>query len=377
MVRHEVSIATLPGLPQWFVNMPLLLQVPLTLGMLFTAYLLSFAAYFLSIAFIRVVQVHILHSERYENVPRPKHSSSFWWPILGDIPDIRQAPPSEAHIRWARELDSDVYVYRALFYMPRLLVADPKALNHVLGQQHSYEYPKPESTRRFLDSLLGNGLLVSEGDVHRRQRKTIQPAFNVSAMRDLTPLFFRHANQFVAKLDKIIDATDGPAQQPFIEGQTVESARESQAKKPVLDISHWFGRLTLDIIGEAGFGHQFDAVKLDLDQQRDSIVSSFRQLMRLISSISFFQLLLIGISRMKGFAWVLDVPTKRRRVIKLARSSLDRTGKDIIDYKRREILAEMQASGAGSVNGEKDFFEEKAKSKDLLYLMMKASTYPS
>ncbi|MCO5549789.1 hypothetical protein L7F22_003263 [Adiantum nelumboides] len=254
-------------------------------------------------------------------------------------------------------------------------------MNYILGQQNSYNFPKPEQTRQFLDNLLGNGLLVAEGDIHRRQRKVIQPAFNVSAMRALTPLFFRHSNEFVAKLSQLIDETKGPSEEPVIEGQSVQSARQSEPKKPVFDISHWFGRLTLDIIGDAGFDHQFDAVKLPIDKQHDSIVASFRSLMRMVSSISITEIMLVGLGRVKGFAWTVNIPTKRRRVIFDARTSLDQTGKSIIETKRREILTEMQeAKNSDGTYNEKAFFDEqeenKGKAKDLLYLMMKANMAP-
>jgi cytochrome P450 len=215
---------------------------------------------------------------------------------------------------------------------------------------------------------------VAEGDVHKRQRKVIQPAFNVSAMRDLTPLFFRHANAFVAKLGEIVDASKGPLDTPFIEGQSVECAKESKEQKPALDISHWYGRITLDIIGDAGFGHPFDAVRLPIDQQTDSIVDSFRSLMRMVVSISIFELIMIGMARIKFFQWTERLPTRRRRVIRQSRMALDRTGLRIIEMKRMQIVKEMQ--DAGAVNGEKQFFEETKRSKDLLYLMMKANMAP-
>lgn len=379
MLSYEQEIWP-PSLPVWFTSLPLLIQAPIGLFVLAFTLLFALTVYFLGITAWRITKARILHNDGYDHIPRPQHTSK-WWSILGDLPEIRDAPPAEAHIKWSRELKSEVYIYRAMFYLPRLILADSKAMNYILGQQNSYNFPKPEQTRQFLDNLLGNGLLVAEGDIHRRQRKVIQPAFNVSAMRALTPLFFRHSNAFVAKLTQIVNETKGPSEEPVIEGQSVQSAQKSQEQKPVFDISHWFGRLTLDIIGDAGFDHQFDAVKLSIDQQNDSIVASFRSLMKMVSSISIFEIILIGLGRVKGFAWTVNIPTKRRKVIFEARTSLDQTGKSIIETKRNEILTELkEAKNKDGTYNEKSFFDEqeesKGKAKDLLYLMMKANMAP-
>lgn len=124
---------------------------------------LAFFLYFLSFAFARLVSVHILRSDDYANLPRPRHGT-WTFPVFGDFPAIRKAPPAEAHLEWMQELGTPVYAYRGIFYSPRLLLADPKALGYLLGSAHSYEYPKPSGTRLFLKSLLGEGLLVAEGE---------------------------------------------------------------------------------------------------------------------------------------------------------------------------------------------------------------------
>lgn len=102
-----------------------------------------------------------------------------------------------------------------------------------------------------LENILGNGLLVAEGNIQKKQKRIIQPAFSIPAIRELTPIFFSHANAFVKKLDGLLNKTKGPSDIPFIEGQNAYCSRLSLKNRPAFDIFHWFGRLTLDIIGEA------------------------------------------------------------------------------------------------------------------------------
>lgn len=82
--------------------------------------------------------------------------------------------------------------------------------------------------------------------MHKRQRRILQPAFNVSAMRDLTPTFFKHANSFVEHIAKMVDSTEGPSDVAFLTGQSVPGAKESAKGKPVFDISFWLSKVTLE-----------------------------------------------------------------------------------------------------------------------------------
>lgn len=99
---------------------------------------------------------------------------------------------------------------------------------------------------------------------------------------------------------------------------------------------------------------------------------------------------------MPGLAWVNRLPSRRRDALHTAKKALNSTGLRIVERKRKEIIGEAAAVGvtlgnggqiqgnghangdakiAAMTNAEKAFFgeEEQGKSKDLLYLMMKAS----
>jgi cytochrome P450 len=56
------------------------------------------------------------------------------------------------------------------------LVTDPDTLKHILISNHSNYIKGPGFER--VKMLLGNGIIVSDGDFWRRQRTMIQPAFS-------------------------------------------------------------------------------------------------------------------------------------------------------------------------------------------------------
>src|ERR687895_153559 len=78
--------------------------------------------------------------------------------------------------RCAREF-GDVVPVRFL-YVPALFLYNPEHVEYVLTAG-SKNFIKPRSMRSaFFQRLVGNGLVTSEGDFWRRQRRLAQPAFH-------------------------------------------------------------------------------------------------------------------------------------------------------------------------------------------------------
>lgn len=146
----------------WVGQLSSYLRIPLLFGMGLAGVLGILVFYMTYLSTSRLLSVHVFQTDDYNHIPRPKLSSWFF-PLFGHLGAIRAARPAEAHLGWNKELGTEVYVYRGSLYAPRIMLADSRAMNHVLGQAHSYEFPKPAQTRKFLLELLGDGLLVSEG----------------------------------------------------------------------------------------------------------------------------------------------------------------------------------------------------------------------
>jgi cytochrome P450 len=73
------------------------------------------------------------------------------------------------------------------------MLTDLRALSHVLQRTEVYQKPAPFA--RFLTRLLGGGILVAEDELHRVQRKAMNPAFGPLQIRDQTGIFLDKANQ--------------------------------------------------------------------------------------------------------------------------------------------------------------------------------------
>lgn len=273
-------------------NAPALLRAALVL-------LLACAAHVVARFCYHVLTDHFALG-RYGPLPRPARRRFFSWPavVLGDSVRIAALPPVEAHRQFVQETGSHVLVYRMLGWKPRLLLADPAAVLHILSARHAYSFPKPHWIRSFLARGLGNGLLVVEGTsrstippassilrpptaerrshfarplcsaliylttgtTHKNQRRTLQPAFSLSVIRALVPTFFWHARRLTTRLGSAVDACHGPSDAPLLPGQTPDSSRLSAPGAPVVDLYAWVSRCTLDTLADAGFDWMLDSI---------------------------------------------------------------------------------------------------------------------
>lgn len=95
-------------------------------------------------------------------------------PILGHLRE-GVTDPLHAFLRWRAEA-GDVARLR-LGGLTAHLISDPTLIREVLQERHR-EFARPIQGRKNLARILGNGLLVSEGDFWLRQRRIAQPAFH-------------------------------------------------------------------------------------------------------------------------------------------------------------------------------------------------------
>ncbi|EST09030.1 Cytochrome P450 [Kalmanozyma brasiliensis GHG001] len=378
LIRGTISFAVHRPLTTSFA---ILILLPLTL-------LLVTVLTFFTIALWRYAKLHVLGIDEYSHFPRPARTDRY--PLLtGHLGHIRRNPPTLGHLSFVTQLKTRVYVYRGLFYSPRLFIADPRAMLHMLSAANSYTYEKPASTRLVLKNFLGEGVLVAEGEVHKRQRKILQPAFNVGAIRELNPVFMRYSRELAEKIGLMIDLSSSPSkdggadgvEKAFV-GQPQPSLKVSERGKPVFDVSYWTTRAALDIIGVAGFGYHFESLKINTDpsivetRPGDTLGNAFQTLFKLTLKIDILRFLQIYLSNFWFLSWVDRIPSQRKRATEGAYAILEEVSQQIVDRKKEEIRKEMEADLAASGKGgytKAGFDESETGGKDLLHLMMRAN----
>jgi cytochrome P450 len=156
-------------------------------------------------------------------------------PIIGNIPEImafRKSGrpfydmPRDRRERWGRNSRH--------FLGPqfRIMMDDTMGVKEVLIT-HGDAFGKPGLMRRVLGPALGEGLVLSEGAVHRRHRLMVAPAFHYARLASMGPL--------------MVDAT--------VDAVATWSARSGAAAPPwEVDVHKELAAVTLKVILQAAFG---------------------------------------------------------------------------------------------------------------------------
>ncbi|KAK0543580.1 hypothetical protein OC846_004391 [Tilletia horrida] len=301
-----------------------------------------------------------------KDIPKVKHTDGLLKTlIMGDFARIKAARPAAQHIEWMQDL-GPVYRYRHAFYVQRVLLADPKAMLWLTTQQNSYKFPKPEHTAAFLAAMLGHGIISADGDVHKRQRRILSPAFSPASIRDLQPNMDRHGVRLVNKLNDVFaqiharipsdlkalnaHSTLVGAPGELADGETPQdrlfSARLGQLGRPnsvVMDMLFWCSRITLDVIGDVGFQYNFDALNKG---HADPVAHACNAAVAACMEVDLFQAITIILSENKGFGWLRNLPTKANKTRDASRAVIDAEAARIVKKGKAEVKAEMAQLGA-------------------------------
>ncbi|KAF9480873.1 hypothetical protein BDN70DRAFT_580568 [Pholiota conissans] len=83
--------------------------------------------------------------------------------------------------------------FKGIMGITWLYTTDLKAMNHFLVNTQIYQ--KPPGAVYNLERLLGKGVIIVEGDMHKLQRKLLNPAFGPQQIRELTEVFVEKSIQ--------------------------------------------------------------------------------------------------------------------------------------------------------------------------------------
>ena len=137
--------------------------------------------------------------------------------IIGPMPEIRKKRPSPlTRIIKGRHSSLDVLFERSYsmkmgeftgirrrFYF----LTQPDIVDRILREEVE-RYPKSDLMGTILYQILGNGVFVSNGEVWKRQRRMMNPAFEFARISEVFPLMMQAADAMRERLDKVADGRD-------------------------------------------------------------------------------------------------------------------------------------------------------------------------
>ena len=215
--------------------------------------------------------------------------------------------------------------YRHFFNRERVVLVSPKAHFEVLSTK-TYDFQKPPEARVALSRTAGHGILVAEGEEHKRQRKNLMPAFKYQHVRDLYPVFWEKSNDMVNAVTKELGEKERQADD--------DGAMATNSKGSVLDFGNWLSRCTLDIIGVAAMGVNFDAI----NDPNNDLNQHYRRVFAGAGT---------PIARFLLFA-SLVIPPSILRMLPLKRNEEINTASDFIRSTCRNMVKEKMAKMAAS-----------------------------
>jgi cytochrome P450 len=167
-------------------------------------------------------------------IPGPKLGSFF----VGKFLEIRREPFLAPHKRWCQEVgfDAPLIHYSSALGRNSVLIVDKMILKEILTSPFGKEKPRFMKMQDLISNILGMGLVTLQGTEWRRHRQIIQPAFNTGFLKESLS---RSVPPKIQNLIKCWETTEG---------------RE-------VDVNSHLSALTLDIIGDVAFGHDFGGLE--------------------------------------------------------------------------------------------------------------------
>ncbi|KAH6685067.1 cytochrome P450 [Plectosphaerella plurivora] len=168
-----------------------------------------------------------------------------------------------------------------------ILVTNPRLLAEVHVHQ-CYDFAKPDRIRTFLRHILGDGLIVVEGNQHKFLRKNTMPAFHFRHIKNLYPMMWDKALILTRTLKK----------------EVADTATPDSKGSAVIDLAPWASKVTLDIIGVAGMGRKLNVVEKGTDPLQEifqDLLEPSREKL-LFSTLSF----IFGVSFVRLFPWRMN-----------------------------------------------------------------------
>ncbi|KAI0197532.1 cytochrome P450 [Astrocystis sublimbata] len=168
-------------------------------------------------------------------LPQPKGGS--WW--NGHFWTIFSAGTAEVE---RRTNDGFIY-YCSILNQQRVIVTSERALEEICTRVENFT--KPNAILGLAEKLLGLGLVLTEGEVHKQQRRAFLPIFAPRHVRDMYSIFWQKTCEVTRKLTRLLEA----------------SSAEHDQDHTVLEVGHWASRAALDIVTMATLGEDFGAIE--------------------------------------------------------------------------------------------------------------------
>lgn len=158
--------------------------------------------------------------------------------VFGCFPQIRREAFMEPHKKWWKEAGMDVPAisYTIFLFRPAIFLLDKDMVRTILTASYGKSESRFYKLIRLVADVLGDGLVTLHDEQWMRHRRIIQPAFNTGFLKEsLDEAIPDRVNAFLGYWSKGVDQE--------------------------IDVISHLSALTLDIIGDVAFSHDFKGLE--------------------------------------------------------------------------------------------------------------------
>ncbi|KAG8794519.1 hypothetical protein FRC12_023926 [Ceratobasidium sp. 428] len=228
----------------------------------------------------------------------PKNDNFFF----GHFLKLLNEQSSTMYEEWV-EKHGKTFRFRGFVGSYQLYTMDMRAVQHMMTQPSIFD--RPEATRRGMKLMFGEGLLSVDPAAHKRQRRIMNPSFGALQIRNLLPVFWEKSNQL---RDIWVDMLNNNP-----EGREVDALA-------------WLNRATLDVIGSAGFGYEFNSLQ---NEDENELAKAFKAMFNASDAELTTMMMFEAVAYV-----VFGIPTKQSRKLNANLDTIRRIGMKIIADKK-------------------------------------------
>jgi len=180
-------------------------------------------------------------------------------PFVGNLLQFQRNP-----LQFFREMQqrfprmATVYIGKT----PFVLCFRPEHVRYVLIE-HPRKFVKPNRGGFNLRFLLGDGLLTSDGDFHRQQRRLVQPAFHKHRVENYADIMVQMTQEMLAEWKPESEINISQAMQYLTLRIIAKALFNIESREPVIELGHAFdvvikhSRRRIGILGRMGIEPPF------------------------------------------------------------------------------------------------------------------------
>ncbi|RPD54893.1 cytochrome P450 [Lentinus tigrinus ALCF2SS1-7] len=273
-----------------------------------------------------------------DNIPGPP-SQSF---LYGNLKQLLDRRDGWSFLRYLTDSYPGVVKLHGPLGRRMLYVFDPTAMHNIIVKDQ-YVFEESEFFIKTNRLLFGPGLLGTLGEHHRRQRKLLNPAFSISHMRRMIPIFNAVGHKLVEAIEGRVHDKPGAVE---------------------LDMLSWMGRTALELIGQAGLGYSFDPLVADTPDDFGDAIKAFQPTMTGIQLLR----------RLLPYVPDFGTPALRRKLLELVPNPAVQKMKDIVDtmWRRSEEIYESKKR-ALEQGDSKAVAQQIGEGKDIMSILLQAN----